>query len=256
MRIYNWKPDLPDLRDYTYARNVFRAYPNQLDLASKCSPVVDQGNIGSCTANALSGAIEFLELKQLAEGKQGSEVFGLTFTRASRLFVYYNERVIENTVSQDSGAQLRDGIKSLANLGVCSENTWTYSGINVFQQPSGNCYIEASKHKITSYIRLDSTLTDLKDCIASGYPFVFGFTVYPYMESAEMSIKGILHMPGPFEKPLGGHAVMAVGYNDTTKMFKIRNSWGSNWGCNGYFYMPYEYITNQNLCDDFWVIKT
>ncbi len=243
---YGWLPDLPDHRDFFYSAIAPKlvTLPRKVDMRSKCSPVEDQGQLGSCTANALVGALEFLELKH-----------GAQFVDLSRLFVYYNERVIEGTVDQDSGAFIRDGIKSLAKQGVCPEKQWPYRISAFRKKPRAACYRAAKKHRIKSYHRI-STVHEMCSCLAEGFPFVFGFTVYDAFESAAVARSGVLNMPGPKEKVAGGHAVMAVGYDDTARRFVIRNSWGSDWGQKGYFTMPYDYLSpDKNLADDFWTIR-
>ena len=173
----------------------------------------------------------------------------------SRLFIYYNERVLENTVHSDSGAQIRDGIKTVANQGVCPEVIWPYV-INKFaNKPSQQAFSLALQEKAVSYQKLLS-LVDMKSCLAQGYPFVFGFVVYPEFESQQVATTGIVPMPNTSEKPLGGHAVLAVGYDDVNKVFIVRNSWGTFWGKSGYFTLPYDYVTNSDLASDFWTIRT
>ena len=246
-RKYGWAPDLPDQRDHLYSapQPVLAKLPPKKDLRSGCPPVYDQGQLGSCTANAISGAIQFEQKKQRVK----------VFT-PSRLFIYYNERVMEGSVNSDAGAQIRDGVKSVADIGVCPETEWPYD-INKFaNKPTPTCYTDAKKCEAVGYQRLDSTnLNQLKGCIASGFPFVFGFTVYDAFESQDVAKSGVLNMPGPKEKVVGGHAVLAVGYDDSTQRFAVRNSWGKNWGIKGYFTIPYTYLTTTNLADDFWTIR-
>ena len=246
-RTYGWAPDLPDQRDHVYSapRPVLTKLPTKKDLKSGCPPVYDQGQLGSCTANAIAAAIQF------GQKKQALEIFA-----PSRLFIYYNEREMEGTVKSDAGAQIRDGIKSVNNIGFCAETGWPYD-INKFaDKPGPTCYADAQKYECVGYQRLDSSnLNQLKGCIAEGFPFVFGFTVYDSFESAEVAKTGVLNMPGPKEKVQGGHAVLAVGYDDTTQRFTVRNSWGKDWGMRGYFTIPYSYLTAANLADDFWTIR-
>ena len=242
---YGWHPDLPDQRDRLYAAIAAppRKLPGAVDLRPGCSTVENQGQLGSCTANALAGDLEFLEKKA-----------GQPATDLSRLFIYYNERGIEGTVAQDSGAQLRDGIKTLAKQGVCPEQEWPYVISKFAVKPPAACYRDGLKHQITSYHRI-VTLQEMRRCLAEGYPFVFGFTVYESFESPAVAKTGMVNLPKPKEKTLGGHAVMAVGYNDAAQRFIIRNSWGADWGQQGYFTMPYGYLDNRNLSDDFWTIR-
>jgi C1A family cysteine protease len=241
---YAWVPDLPDFRDFTYmVKMPLKSLPLKIDLRPGCSKVEDQGNLGSCTANALVGALEFNQNKNKT-----------SFVDMSRLFIYYNERVIEGAVRTDAGASLRDGIKTLAKQGCCSETFWPYT-INKFAtKPTAACYTEGLKNVIQSYSRIN-TLDDMRGCIASGEPFVFGFSVYTSFESDAVAKTGVLNMPSRREKMLGGHAVLAVGYDDLSKRFIVRNSWGPDWGQAGYFTIPYDYLNNKNLADDMWHIN-
>jgi len=240
-----WIPDLPDHRDFLFAaiREAPAKLPKAIDLSPMMSPVEDQGQLGSCTANALAGALEFLELKASED-----------LVDLSRLFIYYNERALEHSVGNDSGAMLRDGIKTLASQGVCPEKKWPYVISKFTKKPSPTCYSAAGAHKVKSYHRL-LNLKDMRTCLAEGFPFVFGFSVYESFASAKVAKTGVLNMPKSSEQQLGGHAVCAVGYDDKTKRILVRNSWGTEWGMNGYFTMPYDYVSDRNLTDDFWTIR-
>jgi C1A family cysteine protease len=243
---YGWSPDRPDQRDKLYSAIAAppKKLPPSVDLRPVCSSVENQGQLGSCTANALAGNLEFLEKK---DGKPATDL--------SRLFIYYNERALEGTVKQDAGAMIRDGVKTLSKQGVCDESEWPYVITKFAVKPPAVCYKDGLQHPITSYHRI-VTLLEMRMCLAEGYPFVFGFTVYESFESAAVAKTGQLNMPKLSEKSLGGHAVMAAGYNDATKRFLIRNSWGTDWGMQGYFTIPYAYLDNRNLSDDFWTIRT
>ena len=245
---YGWIPDRPDQRDLLYSAPpvyLLKELPAKVNLCGKCPPIYDQGELGSCTANAIAGAIQF---DQMAEHLR--EVF-----IPSRLFIYYNERVIEGTVSSDSGAMLRDGMKSVAKRGVCPEPMWPYQIARFRVKPSKACYSTAAQHTAVNYLRLVPILQQLKGCLASGYPFVFGFTVYESFESAAVARTGKAPMPSTNERVLGGHAVAAVGYDDKQRTFLCRNSWGTSWGMKGYFTLPYAYLTDGDLSADFWTIR-
>jgi len=247
LRGYGWVPDLPDHRDRVYQAPMRRleALPPSVDLSTGCPDVYDQGQLGSCTANAIAAALEFDQMKQ-----QVKDVFV-----PSRLFIYYNERVIERTVDDDSGAMIRDGIKSVSKEGAPHETLWPYDISKFRTKPNPRAFNDASKHRAILYQRLNQTIQEMKACLADGYPFVFGFSVYESFESDEAAKTGEMPLPKPKEKQLGGHAVLAVGYDDALSRMLVRNSWGPKWAIGGYFTMPYAYITDTNLADDFWTIK-
>lgn len=258
---YGWLPDIPDARDhlYTAPHLALAAAPAQVDLRDGLVPeVYDQGQIGSCTANAIAAAFQFdLRKENLAD------------FLPSRLFIYYNERALEGKTGFDAGAQLRDGIKSIAKQGVCPEDEWPYDatpadfeggpfprGARDGERPPARCYEDALRNRATSYARLNHRdLDQLRGCLASGYPFVFGFTAYESLESDDVRKTGNIPLPQPDEQVIGGHAVLAVGYDDAQKTFLIRNSWGAQWGQNGYGTMPYAYLQEPLLSSDFWTVR-
>lgn len=244
MRIYGWRPDTPDHRDFLFKVSAPTALPGHIDLRLGCPPVYDQSRLGSCTANSIAGLIHFLELKQ-----KMPKIF-----TPSRLFIYYNERAMEGTINSDAGAMIRDGIKTVVNQGVCDEVIWPYDISKFKIKPSLQCYLSARRARASQYSRIQS-LNDMKTCLAEGFPFVFGFTVYESFESQQMAKTGNMPMPSRGERALGGHAVMACGYDDPTQKMLVRNSWGNRWGMAGYFTMPYQYITNSNLASDMWTIR-
>ena len=255
---FGWVPDLPDHRDFLFAAptRVLRNIPASVDLRAQCpKEIYDQGQLGSCTANAIAAAIEFDQIKQ------GDKEF-----IPSRLFIYYNEREIEHHILTDSGAQLRDGIKAVAKFGACPESEWPYSDQHPAQEgdpcrkckfakrPPKRCYTDAKKDLVKTYQRVLADLNSMKGCLAAGYPFVFGITVY---SSFPMTGKtGQVPMPNTQEQVLGGHALLAVGYSDSTRTFRFRNSWGPRWGQHGYGLIPYAYLENANLARDFWTIRS
>jgi len=244
---YGWIPDVPDVRDHLFSAPLptLLTLPPKSDLRAKCPPVLDQGQLGSCTANAIANAHLFDQMKQKAAD---------TFA-PSRLFIYYNERVMEHTVSEDSGAMIRDGIKSISKQGVCPESMWPYVVSKFATKPTAGCYKAALDHQAVSYQRVLQNLMQMKGCIASGFPFVVGFAVYESFESDAVARTGTVPLPAPTEAVIGGHAVLAVGYDDAKQRFHMMNSWGAGWGDKGFFTMPYAYLTDEDLSADFWTIR-
>ena len=240
---YGWKADQPDFRDFTYTAVTKKVnLPLAVNLRVKCPPVLDQGQLGSCTANAIAGIHRFCQMVQKE-----------TVFPPSRLFVYYNERALEGTVSSDSGAQIRDGFKTINQKGVCSEVLWPYNIAKFKTKPPVACYSDGMKHQTLQYSSLSQTEAALKGCLADGFPVVFGFSVYNSFESNTVAKTGIVPMPKKGEALLGGHAVLLVGYNDT--QWIVMNSWGTGWGDKGYCYFPKAYLLNSGLASDFWTIR-
>ncbi len=246
---FGWIRDLPDPRDTFLAMPspaMASSFPSAVDLRSKCPGLYDQGELGSCTANAIAGAIEF----QLS--KEGmSQVF-----TPSRLFIYYNERVIRGTVSFDSGAALRDGIQAVTNQGYPPESIWPYNVDQFANPPSPDASSQAQGHKLFQAFCLQQNLDHLRNSLADGEPVVFGMTIFESFESAAVTASGVVPMPSMQESTIGGHAMMIVGYDDSAQMFWVRNSWGDTWGQGGYCQIPYAYLTNPQMASDFWTLRT
>jgi C1A family cysteine protease len=240
---YHWSSDKVDQRDHPY-QVTNGTQSSIIDLRQYCTAIEDQGQLGSCTGNAIAGAIELLHKKQ-------NRIIDV-----SRLFIYYHERLLEGTVNYDSGAYIRDGIKACYKYGAPKENLWPYN-INMFRTaPPKAALADASKRKITSYQRAGD-FNQVMDAITSGYPVVVGFNVYASFEKPEVAKTGIMPYPNAGnEQLLGGHAVLLVGYNKDNKTFIARNSWGTRWGDKGYFYMPFLVIQNTSMSSDVWVIKS
>ena len=215
--------------------------PSKVDLRQYLTPVENQGQLGSCTANATAGAYEYL----MWWHKQSK--FDM-----SRLFLYYNTRVIEGTVNYDNGAMIFDVIKALHENGVCSENTWPYVVNKFKQRPPENCYQEAKNYNISKFERIDLDLNTWKSVLAEGYPIIFGVQIYSSFMNPR---NGFISMPRSNDKAEGGHAMCCVGYSDPDRVFIVRNSWGHQWGDKGYCYIPYDYMMNRKYNDgDSWVI--
>lgn len=243
-RYYGWVPDLPDHRDLLYAGGGVKLPPSA-DLRPGMPPVYNQADIGSCTSNALAAALDYTRHKA-----------GEVFITPSRLFIYYNERVIEGTVDSDAGAMGRDGIKSLAKQGAAPEKEWPYIVSKFADKPPAKVYADAVKFEVLTYKRIAHTqIAAIKAALAEGYPISFGFTAYDSFEGDAIAKTGIMPMPAKTESVVGGHEVVAVGYIESKQVIICRNSWGKAWGDNGYFYMPYAYITSK-LASDFWILET
>jgi len=240
---YHWVPDKIDKRDHPYLL-ASATQSSVVDLRSFCSSIENQGNLGSCTGQAIAGAIELLH-------KRASRTLDV-----SRLFIYYYERLFIGTVNYDSGAYIRDGIKVCYTYGAPVESLWPYH-VNKFRTlPPTNARQDAAKRKVTSYQRV-ADFNGVIDALASGHPVVVGFTVYSSFESNSVARTGVMPYPDTKrERVLGGHAVLIVGYNKNRRVFIVRNSWGSGWGEGGYFYMPFQVIQNTNMSSDFWIIKS
>jgi C1A family cysteine protease len=257
-RILNWKRDLPDWRDKRYKDHRLLMAPTPLpsvvDLRPQCSPMEDQGQVGDCTAYAWAGMLEFLELQALNNKIASPEILTPTYTPFSHLFLYYNERLIDGDVGQDAGSQLRTGAQALATYGDCAESTWPADPTKVFIKPSDAAYAEANNHKISVYSRLESP-EDYKSCLAEGFPFVFGASLYESFESSAVAATGIVPMPSFNEGVIGGHAILCVGYDETKQVYIVRNSWGPGWGDKGYCYFQAQYLENPDLCSDMWTAR-
>jgi len=242
---YHWTPSPPDPRDIPYIPIPIDNIPSKIDLRQYCSPVDDQGQISSCTGNAIAGAID------LIDNKTESKII-----RVSRLFIYYQERLLEGDISSDNGAYIRDGIKSCNQIGAPLETLWPYDTTKFAVNPSDAAYSDASQRKVIKYSSC-ADFNTVKNALANGIPVVIGFQVYSSFETPAVTQTGIMPYPNTtIERLLGGHAVLLCGYDDSHSWFIARNSWGTAWGDNGYFYMPYQVIENAAMSSEFWAIES
>lgn len=265
MRAYGWKKQDHDHRDFKFVPHPVKlaALPPAYDQRStgKWPKPYDQLQLGSCTGNGCAGVAQH---RLILEGKQDGKDINASAQIPSRLFIYRQERVLEGTLRQDSGAQIRDGLKAMADKGFPFEDTWPYSddttGTNppFIANPPHAVWGIAWHHRITKYEAVQQDLAHLKAAIAADNPVVFGFFVYESFETDHVAKTGIVPMPAGYpnitEQCLGGHCVVLVGYDDSKQMFICRNSWGTAWGDGGYFYMPYQYVLDPNLSSDFWAV--
>jgi C1A family cysteine protease len=237
-----WKEDKLDTRDYLYQATA-KSNPKIVDLRLYCSTIENQGSLGSCTGQSIAGAIELLNKRN------GNP------TDVSRLFIYYYERLMLGTINYDSGAYIRDGIKATNKYGASLERYWPYDIKRFKQEPINEAKIDAQQRKVTRYERV-LNFNGCIDALSNGYPVVMGFRVYDSFMTASVAKTGNMPYPNTKrERLLGGHAVLLVGYNQTKKMFIARNSWGTGWGDKGYFYMPFNVVTNTGMSSDYWIIK-
>ena len=249
-RPYGWRPEPRHLAaqafdPVSFAAKAPRALPDRVSLQADCPKVYDQGKLGSCTANAIAAAIQ-VDLKRTKQKP----------IMPSRLFIYWNERAQLGTIEQDLGASLQLSAAVTKELGACPETLWPYEPKRFADVPTKQCFVQAGKLRLADAAYLDNTdIRALKTCLASGVPFVFGIAVYQSFETPIAAASGLIPMPKPTETYLGGHALMAVGYDDQTHEFLVRNSWSARWGIDGYCWIPYDYLTNPHLASDFWAIR-
>lgn len=267
---FGWIPDYPDFRDYTETHENMKPLlscmragsdspaSSKVDLRKWCSPVENQGNIGSCTANAIAAVVEYFENKSFGK-----------YIDASRLFLY---KVTRNLLhfTGDTGAFLKSALGALVLFGMPPEEYWPYDPEHFDDEPNTFCYAFANNYRCISYFRHDppqlstkEVLESVKKYLASGVPSVFGFSVYQSIQFANKD--GLIPFPSPNEKMLGGHAIAAFGYDDeieisnpinssvTKGALLIRNSWGEEWGEAGYGWLPYEYVL-KGIARDFWSV--
>lgn len=255
MQALGWLPELPDHRDWSIDAHPMMVktgsvpmvadagLPDVVDLMEFCSPIENQGRLGSCTANAVVGCVEFFERQ-----------YSGRHTDASRLFLYKTSRNLHGWTG-DTGMYIRSAMKALSIFGVPPEKFWPYVVEDFDSEPSAFAYSYAQQFRATHYYRLDTSSIDraellhrVKRTLSYSIPVVFGFVVYSYGSS-----DGTFPLPEPGDRPLGGHAIVAVGYDDRLQALRIRNSWGTGWGDSGYGWLPYGYVT-RGLSSDFWAL--
>lgn len=244
---FGWKPDIPDHRDLYcfWPHNSEVVYSVDLRTTGLLPDIYDQGHLGSCTANALAAAFSYDQAKEDLKKFDNFD--------PSRLFIYYNGRQIEGNTLIDSGASIRDCIKTLSLIGVCPEADYPYD-INKFTyKPTDTAYEHAKKYRALEYRRIIANPIEIRKALISGYPVIFGFTVYESFMTDIVATTGVANIPKLNEKIIGGHAALIVGFENGN--FIIRNSWGKSWGQNGYFTMPFSFFCDK-YCGDMWIIQS
>lgn len=236
---FGWVKDEYDGRDWRYVPVPIAKLPEMVNLAYMNPHVYDQGSLGSCVFNAFGSMIHGRLRKQ-----------GQDFV-PSRIFPYYNYLDHTNRIGQDTGATMRGGLKMYAKFGVPPESEWGYDAGKLAITPPKEVYRHAELHQAVEYRSILQNLTDMKSCLATGNTFVGGINIY---DSFMRTRDGVIPMPTAGERELGGHAIECVGYDDKIEKFICKNSWGTSWGMHGYFLLPYIYLTNPRLADDFWTV--
>lgn len=256
---YGWRPEPKDHRDRRYTAPytlLLAPLPKAVDLRPQMPAVWNQGQLGSCTGHGITACDMFLAASQwMAKnpGKAWADAYAAVVMR-SRLGLYYLERAMEGTINSDAGGMIRDGIKCLVNQGCGSEKLWPYDITKFTQKPSAVWFKDGLNNQLLTYTKIaDGSLMNMKACLAEGFPFVFGFTVYESFESPAVEKTGIMPIPERTERALGGHCVAAVGYDDASQRLLVRNSWGTDWGMAGYFTMPYAVTPD---CTDCWTLRS
>lgn len=241
---YGWIPDHPDHRDvlFTCKRRV-KPLPEKASLRQDWPGILDQGNLGSCVWNAVSYAF----LWCLA--RQSDVIF-----QPSRLFGYYNTRKMEGTVGEDAGCMIRDAFKTLRRDGVCDEKRWPYKIENFATKPPKRRYEEALDSQSLAYNRVSIDPLDIMSAICEGFPVVIGLALYESFESEKVAKTGQVPMPKRNERMVGGHAVTVIGFDRRAQRFELANSWGNGWGDNGFFTIPFGYVS-EDLAADAWVLR-
>ena len=254
--VYNgWKPELPDFNDLMYSEHLlFKdrglcgvTQYKDVDLRPNSPACWNQLSINSCVAHGCSYLFAYAGILEKTDS-----------WTPSRLFVYYNARLLENNENSDGGAYIRDGIKCLAKYGVCPETDWAYNVAEVNVKPPTKAYQDAIKHKALTYYSVNNTsLDEIMSNLSAGFPITLGLSIYESFESDKVAKTGIIPMPSKTDKLLGGHCIAIAGAIMAKRQFILRNSWGSTgWGDKGYGYIPFDYVLNPKLATDCWTIRT
>jgi C1A family cysteine protease len=239
--VYGWKPDLPDIRDMVYCPPEI-TIPNNIDLRDTKNIPTESYTLSLCTTNTLCTVFEYEQKRQL------QQIF-----KPSQLFLYYNERVLDQTTDCEiGGGSIRDGLKIINKIGICSESKWASSN-SCTTKPDISAFVDAQEHKSIKYSRVKQTLVDIKSALVLQHPIIFGFSVYESFDDtgSEMKRENTMKIPKPNEKMLGGRVALVCGYDDETKLFLVRDN--TDW-VGDYFWMSYDFLLSGS-CSDFWIME-
>ena len=247
IRRYGCRRDTRDARDEAHAfRPKGIRVPVAVDLRKWCPPVMDQGDLGACTAHGILGALRFLMIKR-----------GMPDVELSRLALYYQERFEEGTTSSDAGAEIRTGIKCVNKNGAALESIWPYDPARFADPLPGSIYDDGAFRRALVYQRVQVGSAPVKQALASGFPVIIGISLYDSFEGDEVAKTGVVPMPNIKKEQLaGGHCMYAVGYGQRPGYFTVRNSWNTDWGDKGDCYIPESMIGSASYGSDYWMIQS
>lgn len=253
-RNFGWLPDLPDHRDLLLHGRPPRDNegPTRIDLTGLHQfNVYDQGYLGSCVSHAVASAIEFSHSQRPNDPDVPDFLEEDRKFPVSRLFMYYEARKAFGMETVDSGAYVRDVMRVAYNIGAPRESGWKYSEEKFADKPPRRSYKYAPYHKISSYKSVAVNVAEVRGALMQELPVVIGVCVF---DSFYDNPDGDIELPRSRDEFYGGHAVLLVGYDDSTRRFKFLNSWGQSWGRAGYGTLPYSYVSDPGLGDDYWVL--
>lgn len=257
-----WVPDLPDKRDFSLRSMPPYELPGKVDLRQYQSPVRDQGQLGSCVGFAVTGGVEYLRATD-------KDLFSTIY---SPLYTYYRAREMQGWENYDSGAYIRDGVKSVTRIpppdpdnplpdirGAVPETAWPYKPNGFTKAPTPSVAKKGTRWQLGSYHRCDVSsglaVQSVMTALSKNWPVVGGFSCYASMFTPHVDQSGLIPMPSSNDWLVGGHAVLFVGYDMATAVFIFKNSWGVDWGMHGYGLLPFAYVHDRNLSDDFWAMS-
>lgn len=241
---YTWKKPKNPHKNKLKLLAVNPNLPVFFDLRSKMPPIYDQMSLGSCVDNSIAAAFQLVLNNSKMEDKSAR----------SRLFMYFNARIMENEIYEDCGSSIEDCLSGIEKKGACSETLYPYYPQYFANLPPAQCYAAGKPYSGIATHQVDQDLNQIKQAIVNGFPVIFGIMVYSSFESPAVMKSGIIPLPKEGETELGGHCILACTYSDKDQCFIIRNSWGPDVGQKGYFFLPYSYVMNERLSADFWVI--